>query len=208
MKIAFPSVYFLTRRMKGDASNWTSPITPWVNDETKKWLDEHVKKGNIVFEYGSGGSTLYFADRATKVFSVEHKINWYMRLRKKTREMGLHNCEIYFAEAAMGSRDGFMSTEGSLSGVNFKEYVEKIFAFPDRYFDIVFVDGRARSACIKASLPKVKNGGYIVLDNSERPGYQPAFELLKGYPRETYSGPVTGTPEICSTTVWHIIHKL
>ena len=33
---------------------------PWVTHGAKKWLDSYLKKDMKVFEWGSGGSTLYF----------------------------------------------------------------------------------------------------------------------------------------------------
>jgi hypothetical protein len=40
-------------------------------------------------------------------------------------------------------------------------------AYPDGFFDLAFVDGFQRSAGMRAALVKVRDGGYIYLDNSD-----------------------------------------
>ena len=84
----------------------------------------------------------------------------------------------------------------SEQGLTFNEY-------PDNYFDLVLVDGRARPPCIKQACSKVKPGKYILLDNSDRDRYQLAIrELLLGWKRVTYEGPTLCLPWFTQTSVW------
>ena len=47
-------------------------------------------------------------------------------------------------------------------------YATFIDSFPDHSFDLIVIDGRARAACIQHAIRKVKKGGYLLIDNSER----------------------------------------
>jgi predicted O-methyltransferase YrrM len=103
------------------------------------------------------------------------------------------------------SRSSFSSkTFKEYKGYSFKNYVKLINKYPDYHFDIVFVDGRSRVACIKHALKKIKNGGVLILDNSERDEYQSAFKYLKKYKHKDYfgNGPYSDTK--WQTTAWFI----
>lgn len=39
---------------------------------------------------------------------------------------------------------------------------------PDRSLDFAVVDGASRAACVRKAIRKVKNGGYVDLDNSDK----------------------------------------
>lgn len=89
--------------------------------------------------------------------------------------------------------------------MNFKKYVEAINTYSDNYFDFVFIDGRARNGCVIASLPKIKNGGYLMLDNSDRPEYKISLDTLSTYPSSIFKDPsAKTTSNHCETTVWLI----
>jgi hypothetical protein len=65
----------------------------------------------------------------------------------------------------------YQSSSSLYKGSCFESYVKSIDRFSDNYFDIVFVDGRARDACIFHAKDKVKQGGYLIIDNSDRDHY-------------------------------------
>ena len=65
----------------------------------------------------------------------------------------------------------YVSDDERYAGKTFRSYAQAIDAFPDRYFDLVVVDGRARPSCILHARDKVKPGGILLLDQSERPYY-------------------------------------
>ena len=55
-----------------------------------------------------------------------------------------------------------------------RPYAPVISEYPDETFDFILVDGRDRVQCIKCALPKLKRGGWLMLDNSERRRYAAA----------------------------------
>ena len=76
---------------------------------------------------------------------------------------------------------GFCSQHPAFEGVSFQAYAQRANRFRDHGFDIVMVDGRARTACMEQALPKVRpGGGILILDNAERPRYEHGRELLDG----------------------------
>jgi predicted O-methyltransferase YrrM len=60
----------------------------------------------------------------------------------------------------------------------FRKYAAAILGYPDESFDLVFVDGEAscRDWCIANALPKIKPGGYLLLDDSDWPQNVPDWE--------------------------------
>ena len=64
-------------------------------------------------------------------------------------------------------------------------------------FDIIVVDGRARSDCLRASIGCVAPGGLLVLGNSERKRYSSAIAEVPSDWRQT----ICANPKT-ETTIW------
>ena len=80
--------------------------------------------------------------------------------------------------------------------------MKQIDQYPDEYFHIVVVDGRARPSCISHALKKVKKGGYLIVDNSERDYYLVPFMFKKPYWRVwKFYGPVPYIYHFSETTI-------
>ena len=86
--------------------------------------------------------------------------------------------------------------------MTFADYVSRIDQFDEGTFDAVLVDGRARSACLLRAWPKIRKGGVLVLDNSERPRYLVAINRLPSQGRFDYVGPAAYSRWYWQTTVW------
>src|SRR4051812_17428097 len=50
---------------------------PWITFWTIDYLNVFLKKNMSVFEYGGGGSTLFFAARVKELVTVEHNEDWF-----------------------------------------------------------------------------------------------------------------------------------
>jgi predicted O-methyltransferase YrrM len=124
---------------------------PWLTEGAIKFLEATIGPASRVLEYGSGASTLWFASRVAELVSVEGNQAWYDRI------------------AAM------LENNSGVQLIHHEGYVGAEATFPDDYFDLVLVDGRKRVACFKAADRVLKPGGYMMLDNSERPRYSPCF---------------------------------
>lgn len=184
--------------------------TPWLPFKVRRWLFKHVGAGDLVFEYGSGGSTLFFARLAGSVVSVEHDRAWFERVGRALRESALRNYEHVLREpevAEAGQSPGPASQRPEFAGRSFDRYVRSIDEYSDRSFDLVVVDGRARLACLDRAIPKVRDGGYLLLDNSERAEYAPAFSMLSHLPRLDLRGLAPYRTYLWQTSIWGVRHS-
>lgn len=111
------------------------------------------------FEWGSGGSTLWLSQRTKSVVTLEHDLEWMLKTQEELTKYGITNVMLILRKLDNG-------------------YVEYIDAYPDEHFDIIMVDGRRRSDCLRHAMPKLKRGGALVLDNSERAEYQKAVNEI------------------------------
>src|SRR5689334_22755263 len=55
----------------------TGEKLPWLTFPAIDYLKKNLKKTDSVFEYGGGGSTLFFLEHASRVTTVEHDLNWF-----------------------------------------------------------------------------------------------------------------------------------
>lgn len=179
---------------------------PWITFRAIDWLDAYLKPDMSVFEYGAGGSTLYLAKRVRHVASVEHDEEFHRLVSDILAKRAIRNCQLMLHKAvpcAAGNRD-FASYQEKYRGLCFESYVKAIDDCPDQSLDLVLVDGRARMACVKRSLGKIKPGGALMLDNSNRPAYAEANRLLGGVPRLDLPGVTPWNIEVSQTSVWQL----
>lgn len=157
-----------------------SPINdrrPWIAFEAIDYLDSILTADMLVFEFGSGGSTLFFSDRVRKVISAEHDKAWCEQVVRALEQSRVSNCDLtlYEPELCSGSSGGdagdpasYLSASPQYDGMHFKAYASSIDRHSDESFDVVLIDGRSRPSCFSHAVRKLKVGGYLVLDNAER----------------------------------------
>lgn len=147
---------------------------PWITLPSITYTKRFLKKDMRVFEYGCGGSTLFFADRVNEVVSVEHNQEWYVKIKKVLEENKADHVRLMHIEPVMQENevDLYFSGNDDYTGLSFRNYVNVISEYPDKYFDLILIDGRARTACFMKSIAKLKDNGIIVWDNSERERYR------------------------------------
>src|SRR3972149_5458066 len=69
-----------------------TPITdrrPWMTYPAVNWLQRRVRPGMRVFEWGMGGSTMFFLNTGAHVTSVEHDAAWHDVVTRYLRDNGL-----------------------------------------------------------------------------------------------------------------------
>ena len=182
---------------------------PWLAFEAIDWLDRYLEPGMRAFEWGSGGSTLYLARRVEALVTIEHNATWYERVSRRLESEAIANCRYLLHEPRPGSRNGgsavpggYVSADKQFSGLNFREYCSAIDEHADESFDVVVVDGRARPSCIFHARNKVRRGGVMVVDNSERPDYAAGLELLGGWSRRDFAGPAPFYAGFSTTSIF------
>lgn len=117
-----------------------SPI-PWITYPAIEYLSLLDFSKCSVFEYGSGNSTLFWSQRARSVVSVESNPTWHAKISAGAPQ----NCEIKLE-----------TDEG--------KYINAIGSEPERY-DVVIVDGLARTETVRMAARAVTRTGMIVVDD-------------------------------------------
>ncbi len=130
----------------------TNPGYPWLTAESIKLIEAFLNKNKTGLEWGSGKSTLWFAQRLEKLISVEHNKKWYNRMSTEIDDHHVKNIDYRYA----------CINNGCL------EYSQQIENTDIEYFDFVLVDGECRSQCLAIASKKMKLGGYLVLDNADK----------------------------------------
>ncbi len=150
---------------------------PWWTFEAAQQVAEHLASvpDARVFEWGSGASTLWLAERAAEVHSVEHDPEWAAMVQDQAPEhvvvTNVPPVRPVDGRVVVGSgKHGF-------EGLDFTEYCAAIDTVPGM-FDLIVIDGRAREACLAASITRLAPGGVIVFDNVDRERYISAIDTL------------------------------
>jgi predicted O-methyltransferase YrrM len=187
--------------------------SPWITfgaiDYVEGFLRARASAPVRVFEYGSGGSTLFWAARGASCVSVEHDEQWFDILRRRVTHLPV-DCRLVLPERGAGRAGGdpadptlYQSTDAAFLDCTFRRYAQTIDQFADESFDIALVDGRARPSCVLHALPKVRRGGILVLDNADRGHYTRLMEpYLAGFQRIVFAGVTPALRELSRTDVF------
>lgn len=132
------------------------PRLPWITYPAIRALDD-ILAGRTLFEYGSGSSTQWYAERCEKVVSVENDQEWFNTIKAKLADH--ENCEININN-------------------NDDEFVEFINRYPFK-FDAIVIDAKPfqrlqyknsdtfRVACLKAALKAASDNCMYIIDNTD-----------------------------------------
>ncbi|MDH6099008.1 class I SAM-dependent methyltransferase [Anabaenopsis sp. FSS-46] len=144
---------------------------PWYTYPAIEFIEDKVKGDFLVFEFGSGHSSLWWGGRVKEVISVESDGGWFKEINQQMPGNVKLNLE---------------SDEG--------KYADFILSYPDEYFDVIIVDGINRNRCLENSLSKVKEDGLIIFDNTDVYHYDSSLRLLlsQGYKRIDFWGLIPG----------------
>ncbi|MDE1180972.1 class I SAM-dependent methyltransferase [Paraburkholderia sp.] len=136
--------YGHVRRTDGMPTNGEGKFQPWLTYPLIEYLNGFDFSDKNVFEFGAGASTLFWAERAQTVTSVEFDQGWYDVLKRKLpgNVTVLHDPDGHSYAATPKRLDG-------------------------RRFDVVVVDGAERYISAQTALDVLAPGGMIVLDNAE-----------------------------------------
>lgn len=176
----YPAARFRARR-------GLAPERPWIVPASIGWLRRRIRSDWLVLELGAGRSTPWLARRAARVVSLEDNEFWHGWTRQRLAEAGLGSADLRFLPV--------------------EAFPAAISPLPEASFDLVVVDFLetpevSRVDCIRTAREKVRPGGYLLLDDSDRPGYAEVFELLSGWRFRSFSGVKDGWPEVCETGVF------
>lgn len=132
--------------------NGQGKAQPWFTYPMLEFLDTLDLRGKSIFEFGAGGSTLYWARRGAAVTSVELDADWYNHL------LGILPDNVAITHEANGHAYATACVGGC--------------------YDVIVIDGAERFRCAESALQALAPGGMIILDNAE--WYPNAADLLLG----------------------------
>ena len=183
-------------------------LVPWITYPAFRQLQRIVRPGSRVFEYGCGSSSHWWASCAAQVTSVEHDAAWAARVAQSapanlkivTRAMN-ESCseERHAAVAAFFAHPPELPVSplvehNIMHGLLCKEFVAyatEICTFEKSSFDVIVVDGMARTLTAWLAAQYSKPDGIVVFDNTDRWQYNGAYRALNaaGFRRIDYYGP-------------------
>jgi predicted O-methyltransferase YrrM len=204
-------------RSQCPSANALDDERPWITFPAIRFLERVIRPHMRVFEYGSGGSTLFFARRVREVISIEHDPVWALRVGENLQKKALNHCQIrcVVAELSLATTrqdpadpHAYRSHDLASEDKQFIQYASSIDSHPDHSLDIILIDGRARPSCFLHSIPKVRCGGYIVWDNTEREYYWPGMRLAPVYFQLLdFPGPTPYAQLFTRTSVWRSLRR-
>lgn len=128
---------------------------PWLTREAITILNEYLKPNMVCAEFGTGSSTIWFAKRVAKLYSVENDIVYAEKVKKI-----LPNNVDYRVKT------------------DFTQYIFALLDVPNESLDMVLIDGmEPRALCAAINLGKVKPGALFVVDNMDRGPYSPILDM-------------------------------
>ena len=177
---------------------------PYLPFSVTSRLEQFLTPDSRVFEYGSGGSTLWLCGHASQVTSVEHDVEWHALVETQLQRSGVTNCTLCLHSPVQTTSALLPQAEfGSLLiPGSFEDYVKAIDAVEDESLDLVIVDGRARAASALRAQPKIRRGGVLILDDSDRQRYAEAVVELDAWPRVDIFGIKPFTVPPARTSWW------
>ena len=164
-----------------------TPERPWIVPAAIGWLRRRIRRDWSVLELGAGRSTVWFARRAGRVLSFEDNGFWVGHTRERLSQLGLENVE--------------------LRQLPVEEFARELRALPEASFDLVVLDflespDVTRVDVLTSAVKRLRLGGLLLFDDSDRPGYAPGNELLSDWKERRFSGIKDGWPEACETTIF------
>lgn len=154
----YAASYFLQR-----TKSPTDLRLPWIAYDAIAALDQFLTSEMTVFEFGSGGSTLFFADRCKSVTAIEDEPGWAAQMCERVATLPnvtLRHCPTVHPYktrdiAAFEASDFLRSIDGVSA-------------------DVILVDNgdewtlprKRREICFERAESHVRPGGVIVLDDA------------------------------------------
>lgn len=111
-----------------------------------------------MFEFGTGGSTIRYAEVCKSITSVEDSEGWLKIVQDRLTKKQISNTKLIFSHFDFDHPEDFSKSNYLASYEGHEQY------------DVVVIDGqdksfRERITCFRHVEPTIKNGGVIVVDD-------------------------------------------
>ena len=95
-KLSWAQALSITRVLLWRTEPNLREAVPWIPWPVIDWFEKNLTPEMIIFEWGSGGSTLYIARRVKKVISIEHEAVWLVLTRIYAKLHRVSNITFFF----------------------------------------------------------------------------------------------------------------
>jgi Methyltransferase domain len=140
----------------------THPDEPWIAQGAIRFCEASLTREMAGFEWGSGRSTAWFAQRLGSLTSIEHDTGWFKIVQEKLKRRSIHNVTYRLVPLNHPLEEPHRPFYDPIP-----DYVAAVEEFRDGTLDFASVDGHYRLACIFAVIPKLKPGGLLLVDNTD-----------------------------------------
>ena len=134
------------------------PKVPMISYRARRQIGKILRPDFRMVEFGSGNSTTWFASRVGFLLSVEDLPDWYEHVQRRLADRKIENVDHVLRPA---------ETYADLSGIE------------DGSLDFALVDGTDREGSVRAVVPKLKPGGWLYLDNTDKDMTSPDGDLRR-----------------------------
>lgn len=144
-----------------------------MTDQEIKFFDNFFKPHMWVFEWGSGGSSLWWSPQVARWNSVEHDKDWFEILEQHTIP---RNCKIHF-----------MPLDREQEYINFPQYYLEF-----NKINIFIIDGRLRLKCREMLTKNMRPGQLLFVHDSIRQSPSEEFDwyidIIEGLKKGNHKG--------------------
>ena len=138
---------------------------PWWSLSAIRELEKHLDPKHQVFEWGSGGSSVFLAKRCKQLTTIEQDQHWFDQVEKIINDQQIQNSRLLRREINLKNEKAFLSSP----------YAKSL----QSIYDVIIIDGEdhfgpesswsARESCFYLAEDWISNdGGLIIVDDSWR----------------------------------------
>ncbi|MEM2145414.1 MAG: hypothetical protein QW279_08630 [Candidatus Jordarchaeaceae archaeon] len=169
---AFRWLYFLISKNKV-----IDACVPWMTWRAIDFFNKNIKQGMKIFEYGAGGSTLFFLKKGCLVTSIENSKEWKELVERKAYYLSLaHNLNLRFFPANRQDQEILL------------RYIQSV--NDGGPWDVIIVDGipEVRIECIHEAIKNITPTGMLVLDDANWERFKKVPVILRDWKRLKFIG--------------------
>ena len=148
-------------------------MIPLMKPNEWEFLSSHLRRDQIMLEYGSGSSTSFISGYVKKLYSIEHDKSWHKQVKDQIKH--LPNVELVYVKPNT-------DIGGKLKPAQYDWFVDYI-NWPktqDTVFDVVLIDGRARQWVAESILDNIRDDSLVFIHDygqRKRPRYDRILEF-------------------------------
>lgn len=130
---------------------------PWINYSMIRFLSSRITNDMSILEFGGGNSSMYWAEIAKEVITVEHDKEWASYIKDNFSR--LDNVRLLIADKDSSYENAPLELE--------------------KKFQLIIIDGIRRIECLQNTLQMLTDDGCILLDDTQFPEFRKAFQIMK-----------------------------